>query len=69
MRLFSIPCSRALAKSVIAVAAALNTWSPICSCSSGKGKGKKFIGGSRFKGRGGGGVARSSKVRGESTNV
>ena len=69
MRLFSVPCSRALAKSVIAVAAALNAWSPICGCSSGKGGNKKFIGGGRFKGGGEGGVARFSKVRDKSTSV
>ena len=69
MRLFSVLYSRALAKSVIAVAVALNAWSPICGCSGGKGGSKKFIESGRFKGRGGGGVARSSKVRGESTSV
>ena len=69
MRLFSVPCSRALAKLVIAVAAALNAQSPICGCNGGKGGGKKFIGGGRFKGGCEGGVARSSKVRGKSTSV
>ena len=69
IRFFSLPCPRALAKSAIAVAAAHKAWSPICGYSSSEREGKRSIGGSRFKIRGKGGIARSSKIKGESTSI